>query len=174
MRRRSRPAAQTRRPPHIPQRRRIFLGCERQSELGYGTLLARIARERAIHVHLDVQVLKPGAGDPLALIERAAQIIENIERRRDPFAVKAVLLDIGSPQIVARARARARAAEVGIHHLIWQSPDHEAILLRHLPGCRDRRPPRGVSMGALLGEWAEYEKPMKIWLSADKGVPGRP
>jgi len=85
-----------RRPPHIPQRRRIFVGCEGQSEAGYGTLIARIARELPnVHVHIDVRLLQPGAGDPRALVERAAQIIAVDEERREPYAVKAVLLDIG-------------------------------------------------------------------------------
>lgn len=148
-----------RRPPHIPQRRRIFLGCEGHGEHGYGTLLARIAREVAnIHVHIDARVLQPGAGDPCALIERAAQIIAQDEARREAFEIKAVLLDLGSPQI--NARAVARAAHHGIHHLIWQSPDHEGLLLRHLQGCQQHRPPRGASMAALVAQWPEYEKPM--------------
>jgi hypothetical protein len=148
-----------RRPPRIPQRRRIFLGCEGQSELGYGTLIARIARERVdIHVHIDARVLQPGAGDARALVERAAQIIANDEQRREPYALKAVLLDVGNQQI--RAAAAARAAECGIDYLIWQSPDHEALLLRHLPGCQNRKPPQEASFAALRAEWAEYEKPM--------------
>lgn len=148
-----------RRVPRIPQRRRIFVGCEGQSEVGYGTLIARMVRELPhIHLYIQVEVLQPGAGDPLALIERAAQIIATIESRREPFAVKAVLLDIGGPQI--KAAAAARAAGHGIDHVIWQSPEHEAVLLRHLPGCQQRRPPRGASLAALRGEWPGYEKGM--------------
>jgi hypothetical protein len=147
-----------RRPPHIPQRRRIFLGCEGQGERGYGTLLARIAREVKIHVHIDARLLQPGAGDPRALVERAAQIIEHDGARREPFEIKAVLLDLGTPAI--NIAAAVLAAHHGIHHLIWQSPDHEGLLLRHLPGCQQHRPPRGASMAALLRQWPEYEKPM--------------
>jgi hypothetical protein len=123
-----------RRLPHIPQRRRIFLGCEGKSEVGYGVLIARIARElESVHVHIDVKVLQPGAGDPRALVDRAGQIIANEEQRREPYAVKAVLLDVGTQQIMAAATARAGVH--GIHFVIWQSPNHEAVLLRHLPGC---------------------------------------
>ena len=99
-----------RRPPHIPQRRRIFLGCEGQGERGYGTLLARIAREVKIHVHIDARLLQPGAGDPRALVERAAQIIEHDGARREPFEIKAVLLDLGTPAI------NIAAAVLAAHH----------------------------------------------------------
>jgi hypothetical protein len=147
----------TRRAPHIPQRRRIFLGCEGQSELGYATLLARIARELPdAHIHIDARVLQPGAGNAFALVTRAAQIIANEEERREPYAIRAVLLDVGEAQI--NAAATTAATRHGIQHLIWQSPDHEALLLRHLPGCQQRRPPRGASLAALRREWADYEK----------------
>lgn len=147
----------TRRAPHIPQWRRIFVGCEGRSELGYATLLARIARELPdVHIHIDARVLQPGAGDPFALVTRAAQVIANEEERREPYAIKAVLLDMGAAQI--NAAASTAATRHGIRYLIWQSPDHEALLLRHLPRCQQRRPPRGASLAALRGEWADYEK----------------
>jgi hypothetical protein len=148
-----------RRPPHIPQRRRVFLGCEGQSEHGYGTLIAHIAREiKNLHVHIDARVLQPGAGDPRALVDRAAQVIARDEARREPFELKAVLLDLGNAEI--NAAAAVRAERHGIQYLIWQLPDHEGLLLRHLPNCQQSRPPRGGSLVALRGQWPEYEKPM--------------
>jgi len=148
-----------RRQPRIPQRRPIFLGCEGQSEVGYGTLLARVVEElRDVHVHLHVQLLQPGAGNPPALVTRASQLIREIERKRTAFAVKAVLLDRGDDQ--RNRDAAAAAQQAGIDHLIWQAPDHEALLLRHLPGCEHRQPPRGQSLAELRREWREYEKGM--------------
>src|SRR5262245_32655111 len=145
-----------RRRPHIPQRRRIFLGCEGQSEGGYGTLVARIAREYpGIHVFIDVRVLNPGAGNPRALVQRAVQIIEEEE---EPYALKAILLDVAT-QAQINAAAAALAAQHGIR-LVWQRHDHEALLLRHLPNCQDRQPPRGASLGALQAEWQGYVKGM--------------
>jgi hypothetical protein len=145
--------------PRIPPRRPIFLGCEGASEFGYSALLGRLARDIGnMHIHIYSEILQPGAGDPLALVQRAAERISDIERRRVPFAITAVLLDHGNPQKnVAAAR---HAKQNGIDHLIWQEPDHEALLLRHLPGCQSRRPPRGTSLGALQREWPGYEKGM--------------
>lgn len=149
----------TRRVARIPPRRPIFLGCGGLSEVGYGTLVARIARELPdLHVHIHVQALQPGAGDPLELVERAAGIIARLERQRSAFAVKAVLLDVGSAQKTREAVTAARDAE--IEHLIWQAPDHEALLLRHLEGCEQRRPPAGQSLAQLRREWDGYEKGM--------------
>ena len=102
-----------RRVPRIPPRRPIFLGCEGSSEVGYGTLIAKIARERPnIHVHVHVQRLQPGAGDPLVLVERAVGIIDNIERRRADFAIKAVLLDVGNADKMRQAATAARDATI--------------------------------------------------------------
>jgi hypothetical protein len=50
----------TRRPTIIP-RTPIFLGCEGQSEVGYGALLNRLVRELAhVHLHIHVEVLQSG------------------------------------------------------------------------------------------------------------------
>jgi hypothetical protein len=111
-----------------------------------------------VHLHIHSEILQPGAGDPLALVRRAAERIADIERRRVPFVVKAVLLDRGSAQKSVAASRFAR--QNGIHYLIWQDPDHEGFLLRHLPGCHDRRPPRGRSLATIQQEWPEYQKGM--------------
>jgi len=64
------------------------------------------------------------------LIERAIRLVGEIERRRERFAVKAVLMDPAARDKTDRAVARARGAGFLI---VWQDPDHEAMLLRHLP-----------------------------------------
>jgi hypothetical protein len=129
------------------------------SEFGYGAFLDRIARDMStVHIHIRSEILQPGAGDPLALVQRAVERIAEIEKRRVPFAVKAILLDRGSAR--KNAAAVRCAKQNGIDHVIWQEPDHEAFLLRHLPGCHDRRPPRGATLAALQQEWPQYEKGM--------------
>ena len=93
------------------------------------------------------------------LIQKARQRITALEMHRTRFALKAVLIDFGVVAAVNEAAARL-ARDVGIDHLIWQDPDHEGFVLRHLPECQTRRPPRGRSLDALLREWPEYSKPM--------------
>jgi hypothetical protein len=58
------------------------------------------------------------------------------------------------------AAAAAKAHQAGTHHLIWQDPDHEALLLRHLPNCQNQRPPPGRSFDTLRRHWPQYEKGM--------------
>jgi hypothetical protein len=145
----------------IAPRRRIFLGCEGSSEQAYGTLLGRLARDRPnMHVHIDVVRLNPGAGDPLALVERALQEVARNERGRVPYAIKALLLDrdrIGqAPHRDGQIRVRAR--EGGLL-LIWQEPVHEGFLLRHLLGCEHLRPPKDRCLPRLQREWSTYTKP---------------
>lgn len=63
-----------RRRNYIAPRTPIFLGCEGESERGYGALLNRFIHELPeIHIHIHTELLQPGAGDPLALIQRAVR-----------------------------------------------------------------------------------------------------
>jgi hypothetical protein len=130
--------------PLIPRRRRVYLGCEGESERGYGVLLARLLDQRRKDVHIHLDLLRPGGGDPLALVELAVQRISDDKRkrdRRDPFVVRAILLDADRRGEVPERDVRLQklATTAGLL-LIWQEPCHEALLLRHLDGCRDRRP----------------------------------
>jgi hypothetical protein len=75
--------------PFIPQRRRVFFGCEGDSERGYGGLIGRLLEEQRRDIHLDVTLLKPGGGDPLALVERAIKYIRDSERKWEaPYALR--------------------------------------------------------------------------------------
>lgn len=57
----------------IARRIRIFLGCEGESEQGYGRTLQEFADEAGLHVHLVIKNLQP-AGDPLSLARRAVTL----------------------------------------------------------------------------------------------------
>jgi hypothetical protein len=151
-----------RRPTTIPVRRRIFLGCEGESEQGYGALLARLADDRGLHLAIQTALLRPGGGDPLALVTLAAELSHRAESKRGPFAVKAVLLDrdkLGlSP---ARDQQLYPLAASNKLQLIWQDPSHEAFLLRHLAGCGNLHPQTTpLALTELLRRWADYRKPM--------------
>ena len=71
----------------IPQRRRIFLGCEGESEQGYGALLSRIAEGMNLHLAIQSVLLRPGGGDPLDLVSLAIELSERDERRRENQAM---------------------------------------------------------------------------------------
>jgi hypothetical protein len=148
--------------PTIPRRTPIFLGCEGESEQAYGQFINELARAKGLHVHLEVVNLSPGAGDPLSRMRRAQQEIESRQRKRVEFVSRAVLLD--SDQVANDQQRRelvdAAGRGAGID-IIWQTPCHEALLLRHFGGFEQRRPATSAeALQALRRVWPEYEKAM--------------
>ena len=144
----------------VPQRRRIFLGCEGESERSYGALLGRLIELRHHRIHIDAVLLQPGAGDPLAIVERAVSQMSRRAGRGDNYVARAVLLDSDTCGRVPDRDARAitLARENGVR-LIWQVPCHEAILLRHFEGCESLRPTSsGRAAAELQRRWPEYRK----------------
>ena len=147
----------------IPQRRRIFLGCEGESERSYATFLSQLLREQyGLHIALATEVLRPGGGDPLALLQLALKRIARDERNRGTYQLKAILLDsdkLGSDANRDR-QLRELAGEENIR-LIFQEPSHEGFLLRHLDGCALQRPGTStIALAALQREWPNYRKAM--------------
>lgn len=146
-----------------PQRVRIFVGCEGESEQGYIALLQRLADAAGLALHFDTVVLQPGGGDPLAIVELAVRRMKQRERQSGaPYAHRAVLLDADKRGQQPRRDDRAGAlAAVEAITLIWQEPCHEALLLRHLPGCTQLRPPQTpLACQQLVQRWPDYRKPM--------------
>lgn len=149
-----------------PQRKRVFLGCEGESERGYGRLLGLLLEAQGLSIFIDTFVLQPGSGDPLELVKRAKSQIE----RREKYAVHAILLDSDrrgdNRERAAQAEALARRHKIT---LIWQDPCHEAFLLRHLEGGESLRPPTAEeAMRRLRMEWANYAKAMPASRLADR------
>ena len=146
----------------IQQRTRIFLGCEGQSEQSYGARLSQIAEAAGLHVYIDNDVLQPGAGDPLALVQMAVRRIAEKERKRGVFSLRAVLLDRDKwGQAPDRDIQTAPLAARNRFSLIWQNPCHEGLLLRHLEGQENSHPATAdLALQALKRVWPEYSKAM--------------
>lgn len=144
----------------LVQRKRVFVGCEGESERSYVTVLQRLLGIKAAY-HLVSPVLN--GGDPLAIVEAAAKALRQEQQRgRDSFIAKFILLDC---DILGRAPDRDRQAEKmaadGGFHFIWKDPCHEALLLRHIEQCHAHRPPTTVAAErALTKEWPLYQKNM--------------
>jgi hypothetical protein len=71
-----------RRPPFIELRRPVYIGCEGASEVGYVGFLQDLIRNANLPVHLHVDELGPGTGDPLSRIEMAVLRLKQLERKR--------------------------------------------------------------------------------------------
>ena len=139
----------------------VFLGCEGESEQAYCQLLADMLCLQAINVHLEVVLIGEGAGDPLAKIRKAIKKVDGYETKRSVFWKKAVLID---SDIAETGNGQAAAEKLAEQHgimIIWQTPCHEAFLLRHLPDCKTHRPPTSsLARSALEAKWPAYKKPM--------------
>jgi hypothetical protein len=158
-----------------PVRPRVFVGCEGKSEDGYARLLQRLAETAGVDLALSfqVRVIKPGAGDPIQLVDQTVKLIERIDRtqaqRADRFAAQALFLDSDrlSDRSVDRQKIEAIARRNAIR-LIWQTPNHEAFLLRHLPGHRNDDPPAHRTEQALKAAWPDYRKGMPALRLAER------
>jgi hypothetical protein len=129
-------------PRKIKQRKRVFFGCEGKSEFGYAARLRQLINDTHHNLHINVELLRPGGGDPLTLIERAKEMIAQEKRRAGyvPYKLIAILLDT---DLLGQKHKDRRAIELAKElnaTLIWQNPCHEAFLLRHIEGCSDLRP----------------------------------
>lgn len=100
-------------------------------------------------------------GDPLAIVDSAIKALRrDATKNRGAFVARFVLLDA---DLLGRDAERdARCVELAERHalqLIWQKPCHEALILRHLENCHDKRPPTTqASEQQLRREWPEYSK----------------
>ncbi|WP_439604933.1 hypothetical protein [Shinella sp.] len=151
-----------RRPPFIEPRRPIYIGCEGASEAGYAGFLQDLIRDANLAVHLHVEELGPGTGDPLSRIEMAVLRLKRLQQKRSAPTERFALLDFDQAERDPQRAERAGrlAADNGIT-ILWQRPCFEAMLLRHLLGKTANRPPDTPgAIKALEKEWPEYKKPM--------------
>lgn len=142
-----------------PQRRLFFAGCEGDSERAYVQLLNNLAEQRGLHIAIRAEPLNPGAGDPYAIMARAVERLAHRRKQGALFQHVAVFLDSDtsalSPERTRGAEALAAFSKI---QLIWQRPNHEAVLLRHLDGCLELRPDAARSLAELKKRWPEYDK----------------
>lgn len=150
------------RPNAIP-RLRVFLGCEGQSEQGYGKRLEALLNEPRRQFHFDTVLLQPGAGDASVLVRVALAKMDREEAKYGAYSHRAILLD-SDTRGVAPDRMFNAIAEAGKRGvvLIWQDPCHEALLLRHLENTQMKRPKTVRQANAALQRaWRGYSKPMQ-------------
>lgn len=120
------------RKPTIPQRERIFIGCEGLSELGYIQWLRMISDANKGYIHPISENLK--GGSLVDMVEKA-QVIFLRKNKEVPIKHKFLILDLdrGHNEPEELMKAKEKIEEYGFT-VIWQSPNHEGFLLTH---CED-------------------------------------
>jgi len=139
----------------IQPRRPIFVGGEGASERSYCRFLDHLAKEQGLHVHIEAVDL--GGGDASICLDRAIRAFGNYRSRAGNTTPGFVLLDTdGSKGSTATLHIVAARHELTI---IWQSPCHEALLLRHFAGQENRQPHDCTAAGKLLcNQWSTFTK----------------
>ena len=145
---------------HRPQRRRVFVGCEGKSEVGYAAFVRLLATEARSPVYLDIRNCR--GSDPLAIVEWAIRDFHERKKRHGSYAVQAILLDADrrddSPD---RTDHADRLLQEHGFHAIWSQPTLEALLLKHIRGCEQLDPAtNNLSLRQLKRHWPDYYKGM--------------
>jgi RloB-like protein len=145
-----------------PRKARVFVGCEGKSEFEYVRFISLLCDQAKLPVHIVADNLAP-QGDPLARVETAIKRIKHLELSRDIFAFRCILLDDDqNDQALQRAAKAKQLAQQNAISLIWQSPNHEAMLLRHFEGHTNDRPQTSaIAEQQLKAVWPEYTKGME-------------
>lgn len=146
--------------PVRKQRKRIFIGCEGDSERGYIARIHQLLELSHQEFHLDPVIL--GGGDPLSMLMVAKIQLRRRENPSTPYAHRFIFVDSDRLQNAASRKAQTLtlAQELGIT-LVWQVPCHEGFLLRHLPNCKMKNPSSTKDAEAYLKRrWPNYQKPM--------------
>ena len=139
-------------------RKRIFLGSEGFSERSYGRYLQQIADNNNLSIHIDCNNVT-GGGDPLKVVEESIRLMKRNSRNHGDYLVKSIMLDSDKlgRSIDRDNRIRPLSAEHDIR-LVYSEPNFEAFLLRHFPGCENKRPPAKTAFSEMKKVWPEYYK----------------
>lgn len=145
---------------HKIQRRRIFVACEGESEVGYAAFLGHLADVSGLSLHLDIR--RCHGGDPLAIIETAVRELNTRRTRRGGFDGQTIFLDADRRDDVPDRTVLAdRLIREHGFTAIWSAPTFEVLLLKHLGGCEQLQPATSVlALQQLQARWPEYRKGM--------------
>ena len=142
------------------RRKRVYVGCEGESERSYAGFLSGIAEEAGLSLHFDTQIC-PG-GDHLAVVEAAVDRLGRRAHQHGQFWKRAIFLDSDRRTEHAERTAEADRLIAQYNFLpVWSDPCLEAFILRHFAGCEQLRPSTSSLADQELSRyWPDYRKPM--------------
>lgn len=142
----------------IPQRKRIFIAGEGESEQSFIKWLQYLSDQKGLHLHLDCQTL--GGGGYKTMLERAAWE----RRRKERYRAKSSILLVDSDRAErgddgwSLLKLKQEAVKQNIK-VCAQHPNLEGLLLRMLPNNERLKPSADRAHGQLCQAWAGYKKP---------------
>ena len=149
------------RKPTIPQRKRLFIGCEGLSEVGYIQWLRVLSNANGGYIHVISENLNGGS---LVQMVNKAEIAFKRHQKLAPIKNKYILIDSdrGENDPIELREAMRLINEYGFN-VIWQSPNHEGFLLTHCEKFTGRIPTNnGDASRLLLRQKTKYLKPMPM------------
>lgn len=142
----------------VQPRRVIFIGVEGESERAFVRFLERCCWNEGLHLALNVKLTR--GGDSVSVVEEAGRHLTRRDERRQ-IESRLVLLDRDRIEEDQKAGRDVQAAAVKWDlQLIFQNPQHEALLLRLHRGHEQRRVTARAALTELRRVWPQYSKPM--------------
>jgi hypothetical protein len=146
-------AAQT-----IKRRTRFFVAVEGESEQSFLAWLQRLAQNE-LHIHLDGVLL--GGGGFRSMLEKALK--QHARRCKISGAYKDRFLLVDADRAAQGDWSIDKLKSEAAKHkftVCVQSPNHEGLLLRMMPGMEGEVPDAAESETKLRSHWVNYQKPM--------------
>ncbi len=145
-----------------PRAKRVFVGCEGQSEQGYARLLQEFVNDAGVAINIKTRVWT-GAGDPLVLIQQALTLIKKDEQQpMRKYKGRFLMFDTDRlGQSHDRDRELEKLARKNDLVLVRQNLCFESVLLRHFAGHENDDPATSSdALKRLQRVWPDYRKGM--------------
>jgi len=143
----------------LRKRKRIFIGCEGKSEVGYSQWLKILCDEKNKAFHILTKDLK--GGGVLSMANIAVQSYAR-EDNRSPIEKGFILID--RDRVESDAEERNSAIQLCNRNdikIIWQRPNHEGFLLQHCDDYHGTIPNLSSEAETRLSQLKSgYNKPM--------------
>src|SRR5437899_1535069 len=142
----------------IKKRARFFVAVEGESEQALVTWLQALS-EKELHIHLDGFPL--GGGGFKSMLQKAVRQHKRRCRTAGAYRDRFLIVDSNRAEQGDWSIEQLRR-EAAKHKIIVcvQSPNHEGLLLRMMPGMEREIPDAASAQTKLKSRWPSYQKPV--------------
>ena len=142
----------------IKTRARFFVAVEGESEQSFVTWLQALS-QKELHIHLDGVPL--GGGGFKSMLQKAVRLHKRRRRTKGAYRDRILIVDGDRAEQGDWSIEKLRR-EAAKHKIIVcvQSPNHEGLLLRMMPGMEREIPDAASAQTKLKSRWPSYQKPV--------------